>query len=53
MGTIAILDSGVGGLSVYQEVVKKCPEHHFVFVSDNEAFPYGTKTEQQLSLIHI
>ena len=45
MGTIAILDSGIGGLSVYQEIVKKCPEHHYVFVSDNDAFPYGTKTE--------
>lgn len=49
MGTIAIFDSGVGGLSVYQEVVKKCPDHHFVFISDNQAFPYGTKTEKQLN----
>lgn len=49
MGTIAILDSGVGGLSIYQEVLKKCPDNHFVFISDNQAFPYGTKTEKQLN----
>lgn len=48
MTTVVIFDSGVGGLSVYQEVVKKCPNHDYVFVSDNEAFPYGTKTEHAL-----
>ena len=48
MGTVAILDSGVGGLSVYKEIVKKCPGHCYVFVSDNDAFPYGTKTELAL-----
>ena len=48
MATIVIYDSGVGGLSIYQEVVARCPNHHYVFVSDNQAFPYGTKTEAEL-----
>jgi len=48
MSLIVVFDSGVGGLSVYQEIVKKCPNHDYVFVSDNQAFPYGTKAESAL-----
>jgi len=48
MSCIVVFDSGVGGLSVYQEIIKKCPNHHYVFVSDNKAFPYGTKSEEEL-----
>jgi len=50
MARIAIYDSGVGGLSIYQKVVAKCPEHDYLFLSDNEAFPYGTKAEDELLL---
>jgi glutamate racemase len=49
MAFIVVYDSGVGGLTVYQEIAEKCPDHDIVFVSDNDAFPYGTKTEEQLS----
>ena len=49
MSRIVVFDSGVGGLSVYQEIVKKCPNHDYVFVSDNLAFPYGTKSESELT----
>ena len=48
MSTVAIYDSGVGGLSIYQEVVQKCPQHDYVFVSDNAEFPYGTKATSEL-----
>ena len=48
MSRIVIFDSGVGGLSIYQEVVKKCPNHYYIFVSDNLAFPYGIKPEVEL-----
>lgn len=49
MATIAIFDSGVGGLSVYDEAIRQCPEHDYVFISDNQAFPYGTKSSGELS----
>lgn len=49
MASIVVYDSGVGGLTVYQEIAEKCPDHDIIFVSDNDAFPYGTKTEDQLS----
>ena len=48
MASIVIYDSGVGGLSIFQEIIERSPGHHFVFVSDNQAFPYGTKTEAEL-----
>jgi len=49
MARIVIFDSGVGGLSIYQEVVSHCPNHEYIFVCDNQAFPYGTKTELDLT----
>jgi len=49
MKTVAIFDSGVGGLSVYMETVRRSPEHNYLFVSDNYAFPYGTKSTSDLS----
>ena len=48
MSKIAIIDSGVGGLSIYQAIKKELPEQDYLFVSDNQAFPYGTKPAEQL-----
>lgn len=44
--TILVFDSGVGGLSVYREVKKLLPNAHYIYVFDNEAFPYGEKSEE-------
>ncbi|WP_159657673.1 glutamate racemase [Vibrio atypicus] len=38
---ILIFDSGVGGLSVYQEIVAKLPQLDYTYIFDNEAYPYG------------
>ncbi len=43
--TILIIDSGVGGLSVYSEIVKLLPAACYLYVFDNDGFPYGTKEE--------
>lgn len=48
MSTIVIYDSGVGGLSIFQQVVRQCVGFDYVFVSDNAAFPYGTKLASEL-----
>ena len=48
MARIAIFDSGVGGLSIHAALVKRLPEHEYLFVSDNEAHPYGTKPDDFL-----
>lgn len=44
--TIVVFDSGVGGLSVYDEIRQLLPEAHYIYVFDNAGFPYGEKTEQ-------
>ncbi|QCI24056.1 glutamate racemase [Buchnera aphidicola (Macrosiphoniella sanborni)] len=40
-----IFDSGVGGLSVLKTIKKILPNIHYIYVLDNEVFPYGNKTE--------
>lgn len=43
--TILIIDSGVGGLSVYDEIATLLPTARYLYVFDNAGFPYGTKEE--------
>ncbi|MFM2588278.1 glutamate racemase [Vibrio sp. TBV020] len=38
---ILIFDSGVGGLSVYKEIQSKLPQLEYLYIFDNEAYPYG------------
>ncbi|QCI17927.1 glutamate racemase [Buchnera aphidicola (Acyrthosiphon lactucae)] len=40
-----IFDSGVGGLSVLKTIKRILPKIHYIYILDNEAFPYGNKTE--------
>ncbi|PQQ24868.1 glutamate racemase [Photorhabdus hindustanensis] len=44
--TVLVFDSGVGGLSIYQEIRQLLPDLHYIYVFDNEAFPYGEKSEE-------
>lgn len=46
--TIIIIDSGIGGLSICQPIVEQFPEINIHYLSDNEAFPYGTKDSKFL-----
>ena len=43
-----IIDSGVGGLSIWHEIQQLIPDSHTCYVADNEAYPYGTMDEQLL-----
>lgn len=42
---ILMFDSGVGGLSVMQEVYKANKQALFYYLFDHECFPYGNKSE--------
>ncbi|EAS40821.1 glutamate racemase [Photobacterium profundum] len=46
--TILIFDSGVGGLSVYQEIQSLMPQIQYIYAFDNAAFPYGELAEDVL-----
>jgi glutamate racemase len=46
--TILIFDSGLGGLTVFREVVKARPDASYVYVADDGFFPYGRHSETEL-----
>lgn len=46
--TVLVFDSGIGGLSVYNEIYKQMPNLHYIYAFDNEMFPYGDKSSEFL-----
>jgi glutamate racemase len=40
---IGIFDSGVGGLTVFKEIIKQAPDETYIYFGDTARFPYGTK----------
>jgi glutamate racemase len=45
---ILVFDSGVGGLTVFREIVSARPQADFLYVADDAGFPYGTLPEPAL-----
>ena len=45
---VLVFDSGIGGLSVYNEIYNKMPNAHYIYTFDNEMFPYGDKSPEFL-----
>ncbi len=48
MSTVLFLDSGVGGLSVWQETVARLPHSSYIYAFDNLFFPYGEKEDSTI-----
>lgn len=48
-GPLLFIDTGVGGLSILREAQKLLPTAPIVYVADYAGFPYGMKTEAELS----
>jgi glutamate racemase len=48
---IGILDSGVGGLSVWKEVATIMPGESFVYVGDSKNAPYGPREPEEILLL--
>ncbi|WP_080833052.1 glutamate racemase [Cohnella massiliensis] len=46
--TIGFLDSGLGGLSVLAEALKRLPDQDFLYMADTLHVPYGTKTKEEV-----
>ncbi|QDE32875.1 MULTISPECIES: glutamate racemase [Shewanella] len=47
-GPILVFDSGIGGLSVMNEIRKLLPQHDYCYLFDNARLPYGNLSEQEL-----
>ncbi len=42
---ILVFDSGLGGLTVHDEILRLRPHAHFLYAADDAAFPYGRLSE--------
>lgn len=45
---IGILDSGIGGTTVLQEIIKLLPKEDYVYYADSKNNPYGEKTQEEI-----
>lgn len=45
---IGIIDSGVGGLSIWQEIHRLLPHESTIYIADSKNCPYGTKTPEEI-----
>ena len=43
---IGVFDSGLGGLTVFKELLKKLPDYNYLYLGDNARVPYGGKSEK-------
>ncbi|MDR0295117.1 MAG: glutamate racemase [Prevotellaceae bacterium] len=52
---VGLLDSGIGGLSVWREVTRLLPHEHTVYYADSAYCPYGPKTREEIiaRVVHI
>lgn len=41
---IGVFDSGYGGLTILNELLKELPEYDFIYLGDNARSPYGTRS---------
>jgi glutamate racemase len=46
---IGVFDSGVGGLSVLNQLLKNFPNESFVYLGDTARLPYGSKSSQTIA----
>lgn len=46
--TIVVFDSGLGGLTVFREIAAARPDARYIYIADDEAFPYGDLPEPAL-----
>jgi glutamate racemase len=46
--TIALFDSGLGGLSILREVRERLPEHDLLYLADSAYCPYGLRAPDEV-----
>lgn len=45
---IGILDSGVGGLTVFQEIARQLPHEKIIYFGDTARMPYGPRSDEEV-----
>lgn len=50
---IGIFDSGIGGTSIWKEVVKLLPNENTIYLADSKNAPYGEKTSEEIIALSV
>ena len=50
---IGFFDSGVGGLTVLREILRRVPEESTIYLGDNLRTPYGPRSEDEVRLFSL
>lgn len=50
---IGIFDSGIGGTSIWKEVVHLLPNEHTIYLADSKNAPYGEKSPEEIIALSI
>ena len=45
---IGVFDSGIGGLTVLEEIKKVNPDEEYIYLKDIDNFPYGEKSKEEI-----
>lgn len=45
---IGIFDSGIGGITIYEEIHNLLPNENIVYLADSKNAPYGEKSQQEI-----
>lgn len=50
---IGIFDSGIGGTSIWKEVIKLLPNENTIYLSDSKNAPYGEKSSEEILSLSV
>jgi glutamate racemase len=50
---IGLFDSGIGGTSIWKEVVKLLPNENTIYLADSKNAPYGEKSSEEIIALSI
>lgn len=45
---IGVFDSGIGGLTIFKQILKKLPQYDYIYFGDTARIPYGNKSHQEI-----
>ncbi len=50
---IGVFDSGVGGLTVLREILRRTPDESTIYFGDNARAPYGTRPDEEVRTFSV
>jgi len=50
---IGVFDSGIGGISIWKEIIQLLPFESTIYLADSKHAPYGTKSQEEITQLCI